>query len=182
MAILRTNPTSYSFEIALLKKGEKVKVLFHPEQKTKIGNIEDYWYYVQTSKGYIGWIYGSFLSEQSSSTEKETIDKNIVKENIKGVWWEVNDKGDTGYRSIEFSFDSDNSFSGSFIYKFQNSYKIEGEFYINEDGSIELNKELSIGKILLLHKTTEGYRLFVQNEEKTYYFKKSYSNITEEQK
>lgn len=171
-AILRTNPTSYSFEIAILEKGEKVKVLYRSTQKSSLGGINEYWYYIKTNKGYIGWIFGSFLSDKFIEEEKKSIDKNVLKNQLKGIWWEVNDRGETGFRSLEFT-PPDDSFKGNFIYKFQNTYKLEGEYYINNDGIIVLNKELSIGNKIELIQTPEGFRLYLKKDEQPYYFKKS---------
>ena len=167
-AILRTNPTTYSMEIAILDKGEKVKVLYKNPHKVRVGLVEDYWYYVQTSKNYIGWIFGSFLGSSSEFVKDDFANRDIMIKNIKGIWWEINERGETEYRSLEFYPDEN-----KFIYKFQNTNKIEGEFVISEKGIIELKKNLPIGKEIKFIETPEGYRLMSQKNDKTYYFKKS---------
>lgn len=167
-AILRTNPTTYSMEIAILDKGEKVKVLYKNPHKVRVGLVEDYWYYVQTSKNYIGWIFGSFLGSSSEFVKDDFANRDIMIKNIKGIWWEINERGETEYRSLEFYPDEN-----KFIYKFQNTNQIEGEFVISEKGIIELKKNLPIGKEIKFIETPEGYRLMSQKNDKTYYFKKS---------
>ncbi len=175
-AVLRTNPTTYSMEIAVLDKGENVKVLYKNPHKIRIGLVEDYWYYVQTSKNYIGWIFGSFLGSSSEFVKDDFVNKNIVISNIKGIWWEINERGETEYRSFQF-----NPEEKKFVYKFQNTNKIEGEFNINEKGIIVLNKDLPIGKELEFIETPEGYRLIAQKKDKIYYFKKSNMELPEQE-
>ncbi len=174
-AILRTSPSSYGFEIAILSKGEKVKVLYHPEEKVKIGQEKDYWYYVETEKKYIGWIFGSFLTEYKSNKKEEKITQEKISKELAGIWWEIDDLGNTGYRSIEFITDSSNPSKGKFIYKFQNTNPIEGEYEITNDGNIQLEKDLSIGKNFTFIETSDGNRIVIEIKNKKIYFRKAFS-------
>lgn len=104
--ILRTDPTTYGFEIGIVKKGESVKVLNRTDRKVRIGKSDDYWYFVKKENNLKGWIYGSALSRIPTGQTEEIIegpDMVVVQANLPGIWWELNQDGSTGYRRIEFT-------------------------------------------------------------------------------
>lgn len=174
-AILRSNPTTYAFEIAILNQGEKVKVLFHSEASSKTDKSYD-WYFVKTDKGYQGWLYGSFLSKNNPTSEdlqKDQVSTETISKEIAGIWWEVDEFDSTRYRKFEFTLDKEDSKKGTFSYSFRDSNKIEGDFEIKNNGKVILKKNLSIGNVLNFIKNTEGYRIIIENNNKKYFFKKS---------
>ncbi len=175
-AILRSNPTTYAFEIAILNRGEKVKVIYQPEEKTAIGNSLQHWYYVKTEKGYEGWIYGTFLSKTNPTEEElplEQISLETLSKELVGVWWEVDEFDNTGFRKFEFNIDNQDISKGTFLYTFKDSTKIEGDFEIKNNGKVILNKTLPIGNTIHFMKNPEGYRIILENKNRKYYFKKS---------
>jgi uncharacterized protein YgiM (DUF1202 family) len=104
-AILRTDPTTYGFEIDTIRKGESVKVLRRTDKKSRIGRTEDYWYFVEKENHLKGWVYGAALSLIPTGEAEEVVDAPdlvVVQANLPGIWWEVNADGSTGYRRLEF--------------------------------------------------------------------------------
>ncbi|MBW7857194.1 MAG: SH3 domain-containing protein [Leptonema sp. (in: Bacteria)] len=103
--ILRTDPTTYGFEIGIVKKGEAVKVINRTDGKVRIGKSNDYWYFVKKENNLKGWIYGTALSRISTGEDEEVVegpDMVVVQANLPGIWWEQNQDGSTGFRRIEF--------------------------------------------------------------------------------
>lgn len=104
-AIMRTDPTTYGFEIDTIRKGESVKVLKRTDKKSRIGQTEDYWYFVQKDNNLKGWVYGGTLSRIPTGEAEEVVDAPdlvVVQANLPGIWWELNADGSTGYRRLEF--------------------------------------------------------------------------------
>jgi len=58
---IRKEPTLHGTQIGMLQKGESVKILEKSKDKMKIGSMDDYWYYILTDSGVVGWSYGTFL-------------------------------------------------------------------------------------------------------------------------
>lgn len=104
-AIIRTDPTTYGFEIGTVRKGEPVKVLRRTDRKVRIGKTTDYWYYIQKDNQLKGWVYGGSLSRRPTAEAEEVVegpDMVVVQANLPGIWWELNHDGSTGYRRLEF--------------------------------------------------------------------------------
>lgn len=172
-ALLRSNPTNYAFEVAVLKKGEKVKVVYQPKERQTSSSIQE-WYFIITEKGYLGWIHSSFLSKTDPIREEnEQLSMYIISKELSGTWWEVDEFNSIGFRKFEFQIDHSNREKGTFIYSFKDTPKIEGNFEIKKNGIIVLDKNLSIGNALTIIKNSDGYRIILEHNNKKYYFKKS---------
>lgn len=171
--ILRTEPTLYGFEVSLLNQGEEVEVLFKTQKEELIGETKSVWYYVKTEKGLVGWIFGSLLSKTKTKKEEYYIDPKLVSNILEGVWWEVNEKGEIGFRSLEFKKENQDSLEGKLIYKFQNNNPIEVNFKISEKGIIQLEKSLPIGKEIYVFESYEYRIYFINENKKQIIFKKS---------
>lgn len=104
-AIMRTDPTIYGFEIDTIRKGESVRVLKRTDKKSRIGQTENYWYFVQKDNHLKGWVYGGALSRIPTGEAEGIVDGPdlvVVQANLPGIWWELNADGSTGYRRLEF--------------------------------------------------------------------------------
>ncbi len=180
-AILRTNPTIYSFEVAILPRGEELKQIQNePFQESERRN----WFLVETSKGYKGWIHKNFISknrvEKSNEVENNYINKpEIVAKNLIGSWWEVDYIGTSGFRNIKFEEEENkkiiDSYEGKFTYQFKNTNTIKGIFKILSDGKIEFDPPLPIGNYLYLIDTLDGSRIVAKiekDQKKEIYFRK----------
>jgi hypothetical protein len=60
-AVLRVDPMLYSSVVSYINKGEKIEVTNRSRKKTWIGNVHDYWYKINLSKGFSGWTFGTNL-------------------------------------------------------------------------------------------------------------------------
>jgi uncharacterized protein YgiM (DUF1202 family) len=58
---LRENPNQEAQTLRLMNKGEKVTAIDRSGLKEQIGQVNDWWYQVQTSERKTGWIYGQYL-------------------------------------------------------------------------------------------------------------------------
>lgn len=172
-AILRTEPTLYGFEVSLLSQGEEVQVLFKTQKEEIIGETKSIWYYVKTEKGLVGWIFGALLSKTKTKKEEYYFDPKLVSNILEGLWWEVNERGETGFRSLEFQKENQDSLEGTVIYKFQNTNPIEVKFKITEKGMIQLEKALPIGKEIYVFESYEYRIYFLNDNKKQIMFKKS---------
>jgi len=104
-AILRTDPSTYGFEIATVRKGEPVTVISRTEKKAQIGQSSDYWYFVEKEDQVRGWVYGATMSRIAAANTEDVVegpDMVVIQANLPGIWWEVNQDGTTGYRRLEF--------------------------------------------------------------------------------
>lgn len=105
VAILRTDPTTYGFEIDKIRRGESVKVLDRTEKKVRMRQKEDYWYFVEKDNHVKGWIFGGTLSRIPVPGVDEVVegpDMVVVQANLPGEWWEVNTDDTTGFRRLKF--------------------------------------------------------------------------------
>ncbi|MCS7205964.1 MAG: SH3 domain-containing protein [Leptospiraceae bacterium] len=180
-AILRTNPSTYAFEVSILKFGEKVEVIKKTPTPTRIGSVEDYWYFVKTQRGYLGWVFGAFLGN-TLTQQNITVDTKKIEEILLGVWWEVDDKDQTRFRSIEFLLEDDKSpeqKSKKFIYKNHGKKLKEGRFEVLNTGEIQFHPVLPIGDVATLYEVLNDYRMVLRKNEKEVYFKKAKTNIIE---
>ncbi|MFN3604477.1 MAG: SH3 domain-containing protein [Leptonema sp. (in: bacteria)] len=173
-SVLRTEPSIYSFEVSLLNLGEAVDVLYKTNQKEVIGNSKSYWYYVKTERGLVGWIFGSLLSKTKVKEEEYFFDPKLVVNIIEGTWWEVNERGETGYRSLEIKKNIQNPYEGILIYKFSNQEPQEIKYTISDKGIVLLEKALPIGKEIFLYETYNEHRIYFQSaDKKQIFFKKA---------
>lgn len=142
--ILRTDPTTYGFEIGIVKKGESVKVLNRTDRKVRIGKSDDYWYFVKKENNLKGWVYGSALSRIPTGQTEEIIegpDMVVVQANLPGIWWELNQDGSTGYRRIEFIPEGTiekNNKEKSALTKNQNTESTEDESFKVDETATEV--------------------------------------------
>lgn len=178
-AILRTNPTTYAYEIAILNPGEKVEVLSRTEKKSKIGNVEEYWYYVKTESGYTGWIFGGFLTDQVfQNPVGETRNVEEMESMVAGVWWEVDEKERTRFRSLELLLEEDaegksQKKARKFIYSYQGKKLLEGRFEVFRNGTIHFYPSLPVGEIAELKEHVTEYRLLFRKDGRQWFFKKA---------
>ena len=80
---LRTEPNLESGTWAYLNTGDVVTVIDKSEEMQKIGDMEDYWYQIETVLFPDGWIYGAFLDEFVETEEYAVI--NWTDKAIEGV-------------------------------------------------------------------------------------------------
>lgn len=105
VAILRTDPSTYGFEVDTIRKGESVKVLDQTKKKVRIGQTEDHWFLVQKDNHVKGWVFGGTLSRIPVAGADEVVegpDMVVVQANLPGEWWEVNTDDTTGFRRLKF--------------------------------------------------------------------------------
>lgn len=164
--VLRLDPLLYSAIVGYINKGEKVRIFGHSNQKTFIGNMENYWYRVDVNSGHSGWIFGGnikiFPSDDAGKVDdfiSEFMEEEIEKmsEELAGRWWSVDKYGTfTNYSLDIYS-------SGKYRSLKTNSAAIEGEYNLNFknyeiiflNGSYFGNKinYLSRGSTFILQKT-----------------------------
>lgn len=59
---LRTKPNLDCDTWAFLNTGDEVTIIDKSKEKQKIGDMEDYWYQVETQQFPDGWVYGAFIN------------------------------------------------------------------------------------------------------------------------
>jgi len=58
---LREKPTLDGTQVGLLQTDQRIQILEKTKDKMKVGEMEDYWYKINTVDGQTGWVYGGFL-------------------------------------------------------------------------------------------------------------------------
>jgi hypothetical protein len=131
--ILRIDPMIYSSVIAYINKGEIALILNKSKEKMKLGNDENYWYYIRFSGGSTGWIFGNNLKIFSADKIREieiylsdlwSIELEKLRRRITGTWESVQTEGSSG-QTLEITND------GQYKSYRAESNIIEGEYSIN---------------------------------------------------
>jgi hypothetical protein len=134
--VLRIDPMLYSSVIGYINKGEIALIVNKSKEKLRVGNNENYWYYVRFSGGFIGWIYGSNLKIFPANNIREiekylsdlwVIELDKFRKKILGTWGSVETEGSSN-QSLEI-FDD-----GKYKSYRADSNTIEGEYSINFKG------------------------------------------------
>ena len=165
---VRIAPFIFSARIALLNKGNTVKILEKSAGKTWIGNTSDHWYHIAIADGTSGWVFGRTIRviESSSSDEvKEMVTKfwkeeaDTLTKDLAGKWWSINRFGDFTYHGL-ILFD-DGSYHS---YRKGNEAKpIKGEF----------NFDIAKGEIIFLGGTSfKGNLNFIRRGRSYFLFRK----------
>jgi hypothetical protein len=131
--ILRIDPMLYSSVVGFINKGEIALMLNKSKEKLKLGNADDFWYYVRFPGGATGWIYGSnlkiFPADKTIEIERYlsdlwSIELEKFRRRITGIWESVQTEGSSD-QSLEIFND------GQYKSYRAESNIIEGEYSIN---------------------------------------------------
>ncbi|HOO70385.1 MAG TPA: SH3 domain-containing protein [Spirochaetota bacterium] len=162
---LRVDPYIFSSKIDMISKGETIEITDKSEVKSWIGNNNDYWYKVKKLNGVSGWIYGQNLKiiESSQAASDDYLEEfwekeaGIIKKEISGKWWSLNEKGDFTDHCLEIS--------GNGSYK---SYSKNNPSSIIEG---EYNFDFNKNEIIFLNGTSFKNNLTFIKRGSTYLFK-----------
>lgn len=132
--IMRIDPFINSSVITYINKGEIVTILNKSPEKDRIGNSRNFWYNVNYSKGYLGWIYGTSLKlfpvnnkHEIESYLSDLWGKELIgfRKKIAGKWGPSVKENLVPEQSLEI-------FEDGKYKSHQTGLKIiEGEYYIN---------------------------------------------------
>ena len=165
---LRTEPITTASVIEFLDVGSKLHVLKKGERQVQVGQMRDYWYFVETENGIQGWVFGANLSLGSGPLEEEALpDPKVVQERITGKWWELRPDGTTGFRKIYFWAD------GKFKYFYGVQTLKEGRYEIIVRGkTIRLDALTGIGDHVTFDQVGDDYRLFAEKDGQKFVFRR----------
>lgn len=121
---LRSEPNINGTVIKKINKGETVSIIKKTEQKEKIQNYdEDFWYQVETANKDTGWIFGQLLEitiyDSTKNISVETINfKTIKKKQILNITSNIEMTSDyLFYTTSDFVLHSISSLNGKEIWK-----------------------------------------------------------------
>jgi hypothetical protein len=174
-AALRFQPQLYTTRIDEMDKGENVRIISRSAERSKIGGVTEYWYFVQLPSGITGWTFGSNLKVLREGDEFSIEDyrKQVNQEKVartmkqlKGKWWSVTASG--SFTSHMLMLYPDYTYKST-----RGGLKKEGLFSLDmEKKLITFSEGTSFNDTLGFYERGQELVLEIETDEQTYRFKK----------